>query len=136
MRVIFPLMMAIGFEADNREWLNILGKDVAALHISVFAIESFIDKILRHKDCGTNPTAMLHLQKGLNLLQDRLVGEDDEPKISDSTMGAVLKLAGASHFIGDYNAAKLHMEGLRKMVDLRGGLDIFKGKHLLIEMLR
>jgi len=136
MKIIFPLMMAIGFEADNKEWLNVLGQDVAALHITVFAIESFIDRILRHKGCDTNPTAMLHLQKGLNLLQDRLLGEDNEVKISDTTMGAVLKLAGASHFFGDFQGSKLHMEGLRKMVNLRGGLGVFKGKHLLIEMLR
>jgi hypothetical protein len=79
---------------------------------------------------------MLHLRKGLRLLRERLLGEDDDKKVSDSTIGIVLKLAVAAHFIGDYQVFKQHMEGLRKMVDLRGGLDVFKGKQVLVEMLR
>lgn len=50
-------------------------------------------------------------------------------------MGVVVKLASAAHFDGDYQASKHHMEGLRGMVDLRGGLDAFKGTHLPVEML-
>lgn len=136
MRVMFPLIMAIGFEADNKEWLYLIGLDAAALHISAFAVEGFIDRILRRQENSINLAAMLHFQKGLRLLRERLLGEDDETKVSDSTIGVVLKLASAAHFNGDYQASKQHMEGLRKMVDLRGGLDVFKGKHLLVEMLR
>jgi hypothetical protein len=47
-----------------------------------------------------------------------------------------LKLGRVAPFIGDYEASKHHMEGLRKMVDLRGGLDVFRGTQLLIEILR
>lgn len=79
---------------------------------------------------------MLHFQKGLQLFRERLFGEDDKAKISDSTIGIVLKLATAAPFIGDYQASEQHMEGLRRIVDLRGGLDVFKGKLLLVEMLR
>lgn len=79
---------------------------------------------------------MLHLQKGLRLLRERLSGEDEDTKISDATMNVVLKLASATHFNGDYMSSKQHMDGLRKMVDLRGGLDAFQGNELLVEMLR
>ena len=79
---------------------------------------------------------MLHFQKGLRLFRRRLLGDDSKAKLSDSTIGAVLKLATAVHFIGDHPASKQHMEGLRKMVDLRGGLDVFKGQYLLVDMLR
>ncbi|KAJ3454690.1 hypothetical protein MRS44_013290 [Fusarium solani] len=135
-KVIFPLLAAIGFQAENKEWLYLVGKDAAALHITAFAVEIFIDRVLRRWEDGTNPTAILHLHTGLRLLRERLVGEDDEPKISDSTIGVVLKLASAAHFNGDYEASKQHMDGLRKMVDLRGGLDVFNGTRLLLEMLR
>jgi hypothetical protein len=110
--------------------------DTAALHITAFAVEGFIERILRRQENSINLAAMLHFQKGLRLLRERLLGEDDETKLSDSTIGVVLKLASAAHFIGDYQASKQHMGGLRKMVDLRGGLDVFKGKYLLVEMLR
>jgi hypothetical protein len=136
MRIIFPLITAIGFQADNNEWLHLIRLDAAALHISAFAVEGFIERILRRQENSISLGAMLHFQKGLQLFRERLLGEDDEAKLSDSTIGVVLKLATAAHFIGDYRASKQHMEGLRKMVDLRGGLDVFKDKHLLVEMLR
>ncbi|RDW57388.1 hypothetical protein BP5796_12838 [Coleophoma crateriformis] len=135
-KVIFPLMAAISFQRDNQGWLYLIDVDTAALHITIFAIESFIDRILRHQVNRVNLPARLHFQEGLRLLRERLLGDDDDTRISDSTMGVVLKLAGAAHFDGDYATAKHHMEGLRRMVDLRGGLDVFQGKYLLAEMLR
>jgi hypothetical protein len=136
MRIIFPLITAIGLQADKNEWLHLVRLDAAALHISAFAVEGFIERVLRQQENSTSLVAMLHFQKGLQLFRARLLGEDKEAKLSDSTIGVVLKLATAAHLIGDYRASKQHMEGLRKMVDLRGGLDVFKGKHPLVEMLR
>ncbi|KAJ3550273.1 hypothetical protein NM208_g66 [Fusarium decemcellulare] len=135
-RIIFPLLAAIGFQAENKEWLHLVRQDAAALHITAFAVEIFIDRFLRRREESTNATAIIHLHKGLNLLRERLVADDDESKVSDSTIGVVLKLASAAHFNGDYEASKQHMDGLRKMVNLRGGLDIFKGTRFLLEMLR
>jgi len=126
MRVVFPLLMAIGFQADNKEWFYLLGQDATGLHITAFAIEGFIDRVLRRQVNIINPAATQHFQKGLRLLRQRLLGEDDETTPSDSAIGVVLKLASAAHFNGDYQAAKHHMDGLRRMVDMRGGLDIFK----------
>lgn len=131
-KIIFPLMAAIGFQELNGNWLHPIGRDAAALHITIFAMEGF----LHRQESNTNPAAMLHFQKGLKLLQERLLGADDETKISDETMSAVVKLASAAHFNGDHEAAKQHMEGLRKMVDLRGGISIFQNTQLLVEILR
>jgi hypothetical protein len=133
---MFPLMAAIGFQADNRERLYPLTSDALALHITAFSVERFINRVLRHQEHAINTAAMLHFQKGLRILRHRLLGDDDETKVSDSTMGVVLKLASVAHFDGDYKASRQHMEGLRRMVDLRGGLDVFKGRIFLSEMLR
>lgn len=135
-KIIFPLMAAIGFQELNGNWLHPIGRDAAALHITIFAMEGFVDRILHRQETNSNPAAMLHFQKGLKLLRDRLLGADDETKISDSTMSAIVKLASAAHFNGDHEAAKQHMEGLRKMVDLRGGISIFQNTQLLVEILR
>lgn len=48
----------------------------------------------------------------------------------------MVKLASTAHFDGDYEVAKQHMEGLRRMVDLRGGLDGFRGRGYFSEMFR
>lgn len=135
-KIIYPLIAAIGFKELNRDWLYPIGRDPAALHITAFAMEEFVDRVLRRQETDTNPVAMLHFQKGLRLLQERFLGEDDETKISDSTISVVLKLTNASHFSGDHEEAKKHMKGFRKMVDLRGGPGIFKDTQLLVEMLR
>jgi len=136
MRIAFPLLMAIGYRADNREWLDLIGSDSAALHITAFAVESFIDRILCKQENTINLAAMIHFQKGTNIIHERLLGHDEEKKISDSTIGTVLKLASAAHFCGDFNASQHHMEGIRRMVDLRGGLTNFHGKHMCAEMSR
>ena len=136
MSVMFPLMAAIGFQADNKERLYPLTSDAITLHITAFSVEGFINRVLRHQEDAINPVAMLHFQKGLRLLRHRLLGDDEEIKVSDSTMGVVLKLASTAHFDGDYKASRQHMEGLRRMVDLRGGLNVFKGRSFLTEMLR
>jgi hypothetical protein len=136
MNVMFPLMAAIGFTANNRERLYPLTSDAIALHITAFSVEGFINRVLRHQVDAIDSTAMLHFQKGLRLLRHRLRGDDEEIKVSDSTMGVVLKLASAAHFDGDYEASRQHMEGLRTMVDLRGGLNVFNGRIFLTELLR
>lgn len=138
MRVIFPLLTEIGFHPDNNAWIYPMGHDAAALHINAFAVQSFIDRVLRQQpDDMVNPVATLHHQKGLKILRERLLGDNDDAKISDGTISTVLKLAGAAQFDGNGETAKYHMQGLRRMVDLRGGLDVFEDKpKLLVEILR
>ncbi|KAK6954609.1 hypothetical protein Daesc_004576 [Daldinia eschscholtzii] len=132
-RVTFPLQAAVGFQGVNERWGSPFGRDAVALHIMAFSVQGFIDKVLRHQD-NLNLAAILHFQEGLGLLRERLLGNEDKIKTLDSTMGAVLKLASIACFDGDYETSEKHMEGLRKMVGLRGGLDVFKGKSLLLEM--
>ncbi|KAF4340972.1 hypothetical protein FBEOM_5096 [Fusarium beomiforme] len=135
-KVIFPLKVAIGLQEENNEGHYPIARDAVGLHITAFAVESFIDRVLRHRESIINLAALLHFQKGLTLLKERLLGEDEELKISDSTISVVLKLAEAAHFDGDYQTSKQHMQGLRKMVDLRGGIYVFRGKALEVGMLR
>jgi len=136
-RIVFPLIMAIGFQADNdNEWISLLRLDAAALHITAFAVESFIDRVLRRQEKSINLAATLHFQDGMRILRERLLGDNDESKVSDSTIGVVLKLASAAYFDGDYKVSRQHMDGIRRMVDLRGGPDFFRGKHLWVDIMR
>ncbi|OTB07723.1 hypothetical protein M426DRAFT_266956 [Hypoxylon sp. CI-4A] len=135
-RIVSPLKAVIGFEAEVAKLNSPFGRDAAALHVLAFAVQGFVDRVLRRQEGSINPVAILHLQKGLRLLRERLLGMDDETKISDSTMSIVLKLASVAHFDGDYQTSRHHMEGLRKIVDLRGGLGVFGGTMLLVEMMK
>ncbi|KAI0858798.1 hypothetical protein F4860DRAFT_516451 [Xylaria cubensis] len=134
--LMFPLMTVVGFQPEKDNWLDLLRDDPAGLHITAFAMEELVTKVIRRDICSVNVVAMQHFQKGVKILRERLLGDEAGIKISDSTMGVVLKLAGAAHFHGDYQSSKHHMDGLRRIVDLRGGLDAFKGTRLRQEMLR
>lgn len=136
MKIIFPLMMTIGYQAENKTWFHPIGMDATILHVTAYAVEEFINRVLRRQAKTVNLSARLHLQKGLRLFRQRLLEGDDESRVSDSTISVVLKLVNVAHFDGDYQASKQHMEGLRKMVDLRGGLKAFKAHRSLLEMMR
>lgn len=75
--------------------------------------------------------------KTVRLLRERLLLINEQSRFSDSTVFVVLTLAMISHHIGEHEGAKHHLDGLRKIVDLRGGLDSFRYiPKLLIEILR
>ncbi|KAK5163170.1 uncharacterized protein LTR77_010954 [Saxophila tyrrhenica] len=134
-KIVYPLITAIGNQVDNRGWINLCTTDAAALHITAFSIEVFVDLFLRRRE-QANPAAMVHFQKGLGLVSERLSGDDAMLNTTDATIGVVLKLATSAHFAGDHEAERQHMIGVRKMVDWRGGLGGFRNNHLLFEMLR
>ncbi|KAI1748949.1 hypothetical protein F4782DRAFT_337840 [Xylaria castorea] len=133
---MFPLMIVVGFQPEKDNWLDLLRDDPAGLHITAFAMEELVTKIIRRQIHSVNTAAMQHFQMGVKILRERLLGDDTGIKISDSTMGVILKLAGAAHLNGDYQSSKHHIDGLRKIVELRGGLDVFKGTQLRQEILR
>lgn len=49
--------------------------------------------------------------------------QDTRSATTDGIMAAVTAFACHSHYLGDFNAWHMHMEGLKKMVSLRGGID-------------
>ena len=140
MRILFPLITSISFEADVKPWLDpaAFASDPLTLHIDAFAFQNFVDRVLRGQPKTENsPLAIRHLQKSLTLLRQTLIGDNDERRIADTTIGAVLKLATAALFYGDFKTARQHMQGLGRMVQLRGGLQALNHfPALLMEVLR
>lgn len=89
------------------------------------------------KSPGAVKTVIMHHSRALQLLSARLAAKHEEAKISDPTILVVLALAGHAHMINDYETAKNHIEGLRKIVQLRGGLGTFSyHPKLSIELLK
>jgi hypothetical protein len=135
MKVIHPLVAAIAHGADPASRLALVQGDDAGLHLTAALMDDFIHRVLR-LGAGSSPMAILHFQKGIRLLRYRLMGDDEKAKVTDSTIAAVTKLASAAHFSGDSTASKQHVEGIRRMVDLRGGLKSLKHSHLCVEIMR
>ena len=132
-----PLVGRIGKYTGDPTWIRLLSEDAAVLHVTAFAIETFTDRVLRRQESTPiNKTAMIHFHKGLNLLRTRLLEEDACVKITNATVAVVLKLAAAALFDGDYRAARKHLDGLRTMIDLKGGLGTPIDQSLLFQVLR
>jgi len=136
MRVMFPLVILIDFDREDKTWFNPLVFDAAYLHLTVFAAEAFFNVVLLQETPVQNQAKTRHFVKGVQLLRERFIRGDEEAKVSDSTAMVVLMLAMCADFTGDSETSKQHMEGLRKIVDIRGGIEAFRDKKLLTEMFR
>lgn len=90
------------------------------MHSVIFSVESFLDKRLRRQSSATS----FHFMTTLQMLQQRLHDNTQlQSSTSDSTIMTVISLGLAAEFIGDGPTAEAHMQGLAKMVQLRGGFD-------------
>ncbi|KAF4637063.1 hypothetical protein G7Y89_g1027 [Cudoniella acicularis] len=67
-----------------------------------------------------NPESEFYLAKSISLLNENLA--DPEKQASDSTIATVACLANMENLNGTVNSARIHVSGLQKMVQLRGGL--------------
>jgi hypothetical protein len=135
-RASFPLVVVTGFSETDMAWVTPLKFDAAYLHVTVFAAEVFMDRVLGRQYVTTNQDATVHFLKGIQILRERLSLGDENTKLSDSTISVVLILALSALFMGEDETFKHHMVGLRKMVSLRGGIAAFRGNKLLTEMFR
>jgi hypothetical protein len=86
---------------------------------------------------GRNNTSssQIHL-KTLQLLRQKLSFGDEKAQLADATVFVVVNLAIHAHISGEHKSAKHHIEGIRRIVELRGGLGEFTQTKLLIELLR
>jgi hypothetical protein len=96
------------------------------------------------------PSAVNHLKETIRILNERL--QDPLQEISDSTISAVASIAlievSAPHFCskdtptyfqqqstGNQANWRIHIRGIRRMVEMRGGLSAFEGNPTLHDKL-
>jgi len=68
--------------------------------------------------------ALFHLSRAFTLVNERL---NSDQALADSTLGMVLMLMTNEKIRMEAAHAQIHFGGLRKMVQLRGGLDKLEG---------
>ena len=99
----------------------------------VFTTHAYFDWLSRGKTAGRTSS---HLVKTLQLLRER-ISQADKAMLTDSTAAVVLVLTVHAYMAGELESARQHMNGLRKIVDLRGGVASFQeNSKLLLEILR
>ncbi|KAH8653872.1 hypothetical protein BX600DRAFT_471789 [Xylariales sp. PMI_506] len=139
-RVMYPLESCIVFHRNNKvdsSWIELWATDAAYMHAAVFASQAYI-LYTSAKDCPmVARQVVVHHSKALRLLRERISASHIGDKTSDSTVLVVLYLALHAYFMNDHSTAIHHMEGLRNIVDLRGGLIAFShNTKLVMELLK
>jgi hypothetical protein len=97
-----------------------LAQHPGILHSTLFAAQAFYD-LATGQTYG--PIARHHLSKALVHLQASL--DDKKEAVGLATMGSVASLAMSAVVAGDLETAVKHMDGLKKIIDLRGGMESF-----------
>lgn len=117
-QALFPIAMCISPDLRNTVWLKYMYIDAAYLQSTLWATQSYFDWITR---TGPSKRSMLHESKTLALLQHRLK-QGSHDCISDSTIAVVVVHVLIPALVGDLKTATTHMDGLFRMVRMRGGV--------------
>lgn len=137
-KAFFPLESCFDFTVRNTALFDPLTSDPAYLHAVIFGTQAYIDLASgrrKRSDVAQSPSE--HRLKTIQLLRERISAENEPSSISDPTILIVLTLTQVAHLTGDYVIACHHMQGLAKIVKLRGGIDAFRDcLKLLTELLR
>lgn len=80
-----------------------------------------------------SPQTTYYLRRTIELLQGRLV--DRKTQLEDVTIATVVSLAMVADAAGDQEGAKAHVNGLRQMVRLRGGIKGMMSNHHIVAKL-
>jgi hypothetical protein len=63
--------------------------------------------------------ALRHLSRAFHLVNERLSGND---ALSDTTLAVVVVMAQYARLQGQYHQGAVHLGGLQRMIELRGGV--------------
>jgi hypothetical protein len=113
-------------------WIEQLSINALFLQSVIFTAQTYFD-LMRGRN--SSQPSQIHL-KTLQLLREKLSFGDEKAQLADTTVCVVVNLATHAHISGDDKSAKHHLEGLRKIIELRGGLNNFTKTKPLVDLLR
>ena len=97
-------------------------KQGVAHYCSVALLEACNQIFLLNGD--SSPEALYHLSRAYTFIKKRLSSPD---ALSDSTIGLVVSFVHQEQIKKDRSQARVHLDGLIRMVELRGGLAQLEG---------
>ncbi|GAD98560.1 hypothetical protein FG04937.1 [Paecilomyces variotii No. 5] len=124
---LYPITLGFSLDEGKLMWLQLLFTDEAAYHCNISLMQACNEIYLGNGSSTTK--ALYHLSQTFRQVQRRLESKDS---LSDSTIGLVLFLIMQEQIRNQGPAAEIHASGLKKMVELRGGLNQLDGNLNLI----
>jgi Fungal specific transcription factor domain len=102
----------------------------------VFTSQAYLSLVSGRETSGVMQGHSQHLSKALRYLRERLLLGDQKP-LSDETVMVVMALVIHAYMTGDHKSVRCHLNGLQRIVNLRGGLTSFRNNaKLLVQIMR
>ncbi|KAF4336522.1 hypothetical protein FBEOM_9603 [Fusarium beomiforme] len=129
--LVYPFQLGFSLEKDKVKWLEIMFRDKPSYDCSLALIQASNEIYL---GIGYNCTNSLScISQTLEQLKVRLNSKD---ALSDHTLSIVMALINQEQAAEHYTAAETHMLGLKKIVDLRGGLEKIQNGIVAVKICR
>ncbi|CAI6100779.1 unnamed protein product [Clonostachys chloroleuca] len=124
---MYPPKLGISLEEAKGMWLKVLFEDQATYECNLAMMQTCNEIYLGHGDSSSK--ALYSLSRTVSHVKNKLESPD---ALSDSTMTLVLSLISQEQLKKFDSRAKIHLDGLRRMIELRGGLEQLEGKPPLL----
>ncbi|KAL6401646.1 hypothetical protein AUP68_15523 [Ilyonectria robusta] len=124
---IYPARLGLSVDDAKSMWLRVLFSDEATYHCNIALMEASNEIFMDNG--ASSPKALYRLSQTLAIVKRRLESAD---ALSDSTIGIVVSLISQEQCRKEFLGAKAHIDGLRRMVELRGGLSQLEGNIALL----
>jgi len=123
MQGVYPYDVCLKVHPAERGWFPYMISDLCCIHSMMFSVRAFVDKA--SDDGQLSCQAAFHYAQTLRLLQARLTAFQQgqrEMVFRDSTIMVIITLAATAEITHDFSAVENHVDGLLKIVNLRGGI--------------
>lgn len=129
----YALAACLTFNPLDRDFVESLGQDASLLQTAAMMAETYFQSMRGQKDRNSTLT---QVSKTIRLLRKRLSVVDNLEQVSNHTLYVVACLASYARVLGDDNAVRKHLEGIHRMIFMRGGTRKVTETKLLVEILR
>jgi hypothetical protein len=120
---VYPYEVCLQVHPVERGWFPYMVSDICCIHSMMFSVRAFVDTASYGGHISR--LAAFHYAQTLQLLQARLNAFEQGQRdlvFCDSTIMVIITLAAAAEITGDFAAVENHVDGLLKIVSLRGGV--------------
>jgi hypothetical protein len=113
-------------------WFPLALHDPAAFQVILLFSACHLTDLSPQTTPPNLPNRLILKQKAIAAINDGI--RDSSRSSSDALIGAVAKMAFFESVFGDLDAYTVHMQGLKKMVEMRGGLEALRNNVFLASM--
>ncbi|KAK1147838.1 hypothetical protein N8T08_000351 [Aspergillus melleus] len=124
-KILYSIEEKTGCNPMVDYWLPLAFNDAALLNVLIGCAASFRFKSQFLPGC---PILIRHLNEAMNIVNHKLTTTSTSEDVSDETLAVVATLAMIQKTIGSNYAWNIHMRGLKRLVDLRGGMGSLDNK--------